>query len=190
MDVLGWSAVEAAETLDTSVAAANSALQRARATMASRNVVLPGAAAASEDLSDLQRKLLERYVAAFECYDVDQLVTLMRQDVAFSMPPLELWLAGPKDVREWMLGRGSACKGSRLIPTTACGSPAFAQYCVSGAVHVPGECAGDSHDGHQPFGLVVLEIAGEQVAGVTTFLDTGTLFPLFGLPMELPAAVA
>jgi RNA polymerase sigma-70 factor (ECF subfamily) len=169
VDVLGWSAAEVAETLSTSVAAVNSALQRARATLASRDGDAPA------ELSDAQTALLNRYVAAFERYDVDELVSLMREDATFSMPPYEPWLQGREDIHTWLLGMGAGCRGSRLLPTAACGSPAFAQYRVNPT------------GGHIAWGLVVLELSGGEIAGYNTFLDTGTLFPKFGLPMELPA---
>lgn len=169
MEVLGWSAAEVAETLDTSVAAVNSALQRARATLANRKDEDPGT------LTGAQEELLERYVAAFEQYDVDTLVSLLREDATFSMPPVALWLQGPEAVRTWMLGMGCGCRGSRLIATAACGSPAFAQY----RPHPEG--------GYKPWALIVLELASDRIAGVNSFLDTETLFPRFDLPMQLPA---
>lgn len=168
-EVLGWSAAEVAETLELSVAAVNSALQRARATLASRNV------AQAEPLTESQQRLLDRYVEAFERYDVDALVSLLREDATFSMPPYALWLRGPNPVRVWLSGRGAGCRGSRLVPTAACGSPAFGQYRAK-----PG-------GGHTPWALVVLELAGDRIAGWNSFLDTETLFPRFGLPSELPA---
>jgi RNA polymerase sigma-70 factor (ECF subfamily) len=167
-DVLGWSAAEVAEALETTVAAVNSALQRARATMASRNLE------AGRPMSQAQVGLLERYVDAFERYDVDALASLLREDAAFSMPPYTLWLRGPDPVRAWLVGRGSACRGSRLVPTTACGSPAFGQY------HPTPE------GGWRPWALIVLELDGDRIASWTSFLDTATFFPRFGLPPELP----
>jgi RNA polymerase sigma-70 factor, ECF subfamily len=122
-DVLGWSAAEIAESLDTSVASVNSALQRARATLGSRDV-----ANAGEPLSEAQSKLVQRYVDAFLRYDVDELVALLHQDATLSMPPYTLWLRGQDAIRKWLLGPGSGCRGSRLIPAPACASPSFAQY--------------------------------------------------------------
>jgi RNA polymerase sigma-70 factor (ECF subfamily) len=170
-EVLGWSASEAAESLETSVASVNSALQRARATIASRNLADSAAA-----LSDQHSKLLERYVDAFLRYDVDALVALLHQDATLSMPPYTLWLRGHEAIRTWLLGRGAGCRGSRLLPTAACGSPAFGQY-----------RSGGTDGGYQPWALIVLELSGERIAAWNTFLDTETLFPLFGLPRGLPA---
>ncbi len=172
MDVLGWSAAEAAETLDTSVAAINSALQRARAALPAEKRVDPTA------LSGPQARLLDRYVKAFERYDVDGLASLLREDATFSMPPYELWLQGPQTVRSWLLGTGSGCRGSRLLPTAACGSPAFGQYRVNHA---------NPERGHEPWALVVLELSEDQIVGWNSFLDAETLFPKFDLPTEMPA---
>jgi RNA polymerase sigma-70 factor (ECF subfamily) len=167
MEVLGWSAAEVAESLDTSVASVNSALQRARSTLASRDVSEPA------PMSKSQARLVDRYVDAFHRYDVDELASLLREDVAFSMPPYCLWLRGPEAVRGWLLGRGSICRGSRLLPAAACGSPAFAQY------HPVPE------GGYKPWALVVLELSDDRIAGWTSFLDTETIFPRFGLPPAL-----
>ncbi|HKO56753.1 MAG TPA: sigma-70 family RNA polymerase sigma factor [Thermoanaerobaculia bacterium] len=161
-DVLGWSAAEVAEGIGTSVAAVNSSLQRARATMAARN-----GNASPAVLDDEQTALLDRYVDAFQRYDVDSLVSLLRDDAVFSMPPYTLWLQGPAPVRAWLEGPGAGCRGSRLVPVAASGSPAFAQY----------------HRGEDAWALIVLELDGERIAGWTSFLDVETLFPMFGLPL-------
>lgn len=168
-EVLGWSAAEVADGLDMSVAAVNSALQRARATLASRDLSAPRG-----PLSEASAALLDRYVDAFERYDVAGLTQLLHQDAAFSMPPYALWLRGPGPVRDWLLGRGAACRGSRLLPTAACGSPAFGQYRRA------------PEGGHRAWALVVLDVAGDRIAGWTSFLDTEALFPRFGLPLTLP----
>ena len=171
-EVVGWSAAEVAECLDMSVAAVNSALQRARATIAARN---GNATAASESLSPDEVQLLDRYVDAFQNYDVDALVSLLREDATLSMPPYTLWLRGPATIREWLLGRGAGCRGSRLGPTQASGAPSFGQYRPA-----PG-------GGHAPWALIVLELEGDRIVSWNSFLDTEKLFPLFGLPPRLPA---
>jgi RNA polymerase sigma-70 factor (ECF subfamily) len=168
-EVLGWSAAEVAESLDTSVAAVNSALQRARATLTSRNV------SDAAPLSSEQSTLLERYVDAFHRYDVDALAGLLRDDATLSMPPYTLWLQGPEAIRAWLLGRGCGCRGSRLVPTAACDLPAFAQYRSDGP-----------EGGYHAWALLVLELAGNKIAAWNAFLDTERLFPLFGLPLQLP----
>jgi RNA polymerase sigma-70 factor (ECF subfamily) len=169
-EVLGWSAAEVAGALDASAAAINSALQRARATMAQREIE-PAAPA----LSDEQAELLDRYVDAFHRYDVDALAALLREDATLSMPPFTLWLRGREVIRAWQLGRGSGCRGSRLLPTSASGAPAFAQY-------RPAEGGR-----HQAWALIVLDLAGDRISGVRNFLDVEHLFPLFGFPLALPA---
>ena len=167
MEVLGCSAAEVAETLETTVPSVNSALQRARAALAKRSPEEPA------ELSAPQRGMLSRYVAAFESYDVDGLTALMRHDATLCMPPYSLWLQGPGEVRTWMLGLGSGCRGSRLVPTTACGWPAFAQY------------RPNPDGGHKAWALIVLELAGERIVGTNSFLDTKRLFPHFGFPLLL-----
>ena len=169
-EVLRWKASEVAELLETSVASVNSALQRARATLAAADVE-----ALSEPDDEEQRALLARYVDAFERYDMDSLTALLQQDATWNMPPYELWLKTHDDIRRWCLGPGIGCRDSRLIPTTANGSPAFGQY----------KPAPDG--GHEPWSLQVLEISGGRIAGITFFLDTASLFPLFGLPPRLEA---
>ncbi len=169
-EVLGWPASEIASALETSVAAVNSALQRARATLA-ESAPPEGAVAG---LTPAQETLLARYVEAFERYDVDALAALLREDVTLSMPPYQLWLQGPAAVKAWFLGRGIGCRGSRLVPTAANGLPAFGQYRPGG----PGQP-------HHPWSLVVLELSGDRIAAMNHFLDTATFFPRFGLPPEL-----
>ncbi|MFO0749532.1 MAG: sigma-70 family RNA polymerase sigma factor [Myxococcota bacterium] len=170
MEVLDWSAAEVAEVLETSVPAVNSALQRARATLATRNL---GEAIAS--LSAEQTALVDRYVDAFERYDVATLTSLLHQDAVLSMPPYTLWLQGPEVIGTWLSGRGIGCKGSRLVRTMASGQPAFGQY----RVHEDGR--------YRAWAMVVLELGGDRVTAMTSFLDTEALFPIFGLPLELDA---
>jgi len=167
-EVLGWAAAEVALTLETSVAAVNSALQRARATMASRD---PGAP--PTPLTEAQSAALARYVHAFERYDVDALAALLRADAILSMPPFDLWLRGPAAIHAWLTGRGAGCRGSRLVPTAACASPAFGQYRPR-----PG-------GGHVAWALIVLELADDRITAWNAFLATEALFPRFGLPLEL-----
>ena len=165
-EVLRWQATEVAELLDTTVASVNSALQRARATLEASGVTDSDPAA---PLDEEQRELLARYVDAFERYDLDALVTLLSEDVRQSMPPYELWLVGPEEVCAWMVGPGAACRGSRLFPTVANGAPAYAQYKPSGP------------DGSfEPWAIHVLEISDGRIVGLNFFLDTKTLFPMFG----------
>jgi RNA polymerase sigma-70 factor (ECF subfamily) len=169
-EVLGCSAAEVADTLETSVASVNSALQRARATLAAKQQNLELTRA-----EEVQPALVERYVAAFERYDMDALMGLLHEDATLSMPPYTLWLRGHAAIRAWMLGHGSGCRGSRLLATQASGGPAFGQYRL------------DADGRHRPWALILLETSGDRLASMTSFLDTPALFPLFGLPLELPA---
>ncbi len=127
-----------------------------------------------DPLDTSQAGLLTRYVDAFERYDLDALIALLREDAIQSMPPYDLWLRGHEEIRGWLAGPGAECAGSRLIPTAACGSPAFGQYRPSG----PG-------GRHEPWALQVVEIAAGSIVAMNAYLDTARLFPLFGLPERL-----
>jgi RNA polymerase sigma-70 factor, ECF subfamily len=171
-EVLRWKATEVAELLDSSVASVNSALQRARSTIAAADL---RSADPLEPLDEEQRALLARYVDAFERYDMDALTSLIHEDATQSMPPFELWLRGRDDILRWWTGTGAGCRGSRVIPTAAAnGSPAFGQYKPS-----------STGEGYDPWALQVLEIADGRVVEFTFFLDTEPVFPLFGLPRRL-----
>jgi RNA polymerase sigma-70 factor, ECF subfamily len=171
-EVLRWKASEVAELLDTSVASVNSALQRARATLDATELSA-AETAASVDESD--QGLLARYVEAFEAYDMDALTALIREDATQSMPPYDLWLRGRDDIFAWWYGPGIGCRGSRVIPAgSANGAPAFGQYKPS-----------PSGDGYDPWALQVIEVEDGRIVELTFFLDTETMFPLFGLPPRL-----
>ena len=167
-EVLRWQATEVAELLDTSVASVNSALQRARATLAARGADAPQ----SQSLGADQQELLARYVDAFERYDITSLVALLRDDVVMSMPPYDFWLQGPVEMGKWFLGEGIGCRGSRLLTVEANGSTAFASY------------RPDPQGGHFPWSIQILEISGDRIVGHHNFLDTN-LFAAFGLPAHL-----
>jgi RNA polymerase sigma-70 factor, ECF subfamily len=169
-EVLRWKATEVAELLATTVASVNSALQRARSTLAAADVA---ATDVSSPMDDQQRALLARYVDAFQRYDLDELTSLLRHDATWSMPPYRLWLRSHDDIRRWCLGPGIGCRGSRLVPTGANGSPAYGQYKPS------------AEGGHEPWALQVLEVSAGRIDGICFFLDTASLFPLFGLPPRL-----
>ena len=167
-EVLRWQASEVAELLDTSVASVNSALQRARATLAARGA---DAHVVHEVTAD-QKELLARYVDAFERYDIASLVSLLHEDAVMSMPPYDFWLRGPVEMGHWFLGQGIGCRGSRLVATAANGCAAFGSYRT------------DGQGGYQPFAIQVIEIAGDRIAGHHNFLDT-RLFAVFGLPAAI-----
>jgi len=112
-EVLRWEASEVAELLTTSVASVNSALQRARATMAQSNLTT---ADPLPELSEADRAMLDRYVTAFERYDMAALTSLIREDATQSMPPYDMWLFGRDDILAWWVGPGNGCRGSRVVP--------------------------------------------------------------------------
>ncbi|MFD7434993.1 sigma-70 family RNA polymerase sigma factor [Streptomyces sp. NPDC059861] len=174
-EVLAWKASEVAELLGTSVASVNSALQRARATLAEREDT-GSDAVVSDALDEEQQKLLERYVAAFEGYDMTALTALLHEDAVMTMPPFDLWLRGPADITGFMTTIGSACADSRLRPVEVNGLPGFAHY-------KPDPESG----GFVPWAVQVLEISDGRITGFHCFLDTKRWFPLFGLPLHLEA---
>jgi RNA polymerase sigma-70 factor (ECF subfamily) len=165
-EVLGWSAAEIAENLETSVPSVNSAIQRARATLAAINLDHPSTPASATDT-----KLINQFVSAFEDYDVARLTALLSEDARLSMPPYTLWLQGRADIASWLVGPGAGCRGSRLVPLAASGSSAFGQY---------------RQGGKEPWAVVVLSTRSDRITDLTYFLDTEKLFPLFNLPAQLP----
>ncbi|MEJ7583423.1 MAG: sigma-70 family RNA polymerase sigma factor [Acidimicrobiales bacterium] len=167
-EVLRWPASEVAELLDTTVASVNSALQRARATLAGLDVDTSRSVPVDEE----QQALLDRYVDAFERYDMTALVSLLHDDAVMSMPPYDFWLEGPVEMIRWFVGGGSGCRGSRLVATSANGRAAFGSY------------KSDGEGGHDPFALQILEISEGRIVGHHNFLDT-RLFAAFGLPEHL-----
>lgn len=168
-EVLSFQAAEVAELLDMSVASVNSALQRARATLDAREP----SPDTHQPMNDRQQDLLTRYVDAFVRVDHDALVALLRDDATWSMPPYPLWLRGPADVRRWLAKVGAGCKDSKMVPLVANGSPAFAQYRRSG----PGGA-------FEPWAIQVVDVRGDRIAGVCSFLYEPRLFTLFGLPLQ------
>ncbi len=174
-EVLAWKASEVAELLGTSVASVNSALQRARATLAERRE--PGAdATVSDPLDEDQKKLLDRYVAAFEGYDMSALTALLHEDAIMTMPPFDLWLTGADDITGFMTTLGAACAHSKLVPVEVNGLPGFAQYKPD-----------PENGGYTPWAVQALEISDGRITGFHCFLDTQRWFPLFGLPLRLEA---
>ncbi|KAA1424713.1 sigma-70 family RNA polymerase sigma factor [Mumia zhuanghuii] len=170
-EVLRWKAAEVADLLDTSVASVNSALQRARSTLSN---VQSESGDAYDPLDAAQQELLEKYVAAFEAYDIDTFVTLLREDATQSMPPYEMWIQGRDDIRTWMLGPGQHCRGSRMVPMIVNGAPGLAQWRAA------------PEGGYVPWALYVLDVRDGAVANISTFLDT-RLFSLLGIPETPPA---
>ncbi|MQY24619.1 sigma-70 family RNA polymerase sigma factor [Nocardia aurantia] len=173
-EVLRFSANETADMLTMSPTSVNSALQRARATIAK---VQPTAEKSYDDTDEEQRKFVEAYVHAFEAFDMEALTALLKKDVDMQMPPFDFWVRGPREVADFMLTLGSACRGSKLVPLAgANGLPAFGHYKPSDA----------DPSVLEPWSITVLELDGDRgISGLNYFLDTEKLFPLFGLPPEL-----
>lgn len=170
-EVLGWRAQEVAELLHLTVPAVNSALQRARATLESRDLEMATLSASSVD--EATEELLARYLDAFERYDMAALTAILHEDATQSMPPYPMWLRGRDQLLEWFFGTGAGCAGSRLIPVRVNGQAGFAQYRDGGAT---------------PWAIHVPIFSGGKVVDITFFLETdGSLFELFDLPARLPA---
>jgi RNA polymerase sigma-70 factor (ECF subfamily) len=168
-DVLRWKADEVAGLLETSVAAANSALQRARATLAVQQAAEePVAPVVAEEHADL----LDRYLDAFARYDIEALVGLLHEDAVMDMPPYAMWLRSSTDIAAWFVGPGAGCRGSHVVPLELNGNPAFAQWRASG----PG-------GSFEPWAIHALAMSGGRISRMTAFLDT-RLFELFGLPRD------
>ena len=173
-DVLSWHAREVARLLDASEDAVNGALKRARATLASAHPSA-GPPPTTPAHPGVDRALLDRYVDAFERYDVDALVALLREDAIIAMPPFELWLRGRADIRMFLAAMRDEGGHDRVLPIHANDCPAVAVYRPSSA-GVP-----------EPYAIMVLEIADGAIAAIYAFLDT-SLFSAFGLPADrLPA---
>lgn len=170
-EVLQFPASETADILDTSPAAVNSALQRARERLAEHK---PAPTDPLDETDDVQRALLDRYVDAFQRHDIDELKAVLREDVRSSMPPFTWWVQGREVLAELMTSGG--CEGARLVATPVNGSAGFGQY------------RPDSDGVLQPFGIVLVELREGAVSHVATFLGTGDRFAQFGLPTSLPPA--
>ncbi|MER7501765.1 sigma-70 family RNA polymerase sigma factor [Nonomuraea pusilla] len=172
-EVLGYPAGETAALLGTTVAAVNSALQRARKALAGR---LPESTQRRtlDDLGEAaRRELAGRYAAAWEAADVDAIVALLTEDVRYSMPPLAAWYAGREAVRGFLLS-GPLRHRWRFLPARASGHLAFGTYLWE-----------EERATYVPAGLDLLVLRGGRVAEVVSFLDAD--LTAHGLPARLPA---
>ncbi|MFC3575621.1 sigma-70 family RNA polymerase sigma factor [Streptomyces yaanensis] len=173
-EVMGFSAREVADLHGSTVASVNSALQRARATLAARREVTGHATVRQP--GTVQRALAKRYAAAFSSFDMEELSMLLHVDATMSLPPYAVWMQGVSDIQAWLTGPAIGCRGSRLIPTVANGSPAFGQYRPSA-----------DGTGFEPWALQVVDITEDRIRDISVFRDTERLFPLFGLPAHISA---
>jgi RNA polymerase sigma-70 factor (ECF subfamily) len=169
-DVLGWSAAETAQLLDSSVASVNSALQRARATLERHTP----AEVATPELAE--RDLLERYVQTWETNDMDALAALLREDAVLRMPPWPQWYRGRQAIRDFFvwIGKQRGHAAWRVVRTGANGQPAFAHY-----VRI---ADADEFVAHN---IQILTLDGDVIGVLTAFRDP-ELFAKFGLPPALP----
>ena len=172
-DALDWSADETAAVLEMSVAAVNSALQRARATMKDRLPARRLEWATAAGAEDAERSLLQTYMEAFERRDASQLVALLREDVRMAMPPHPTWYEGREAIAAFLAGVAfrPGSEAHRFVPTRANRQPAFGVYRGEGA-------------GARPFAINVVEIESGLVAAMHFFIYP-ELFPAFGLPDTL-----
>jgi RNA polymerase sigma-70 factor, ECF subfamily len=173
-DVLGWSAVEAKTLLGGSTASINSALQRARETLAKSYPDGPRAAATTP--TSAQQKLLGRYIQAWEKLDVDSFVALLKEDATYTMPPIPQWYVGREAIATFFRSVWKLYDGYRMVPTSANGQPAFAAYSRARA-----DAPWEAHSIH------VLTLENDSISRVTLFMkpEGPRLFGAFGLPMVL-----
>jgi RNA polymerase sigma-70 factor, ECF subfamily len=179
-DVLDWPAAQVADLLGTTTTAVNSGLRRARAQLAQ---ALPAEDEVTEPADRDQRAVLDRFAAAFESADTRALAELLRDDVAFEMPPMPTWFAGRQTVLRFVASQLFAVPGRfRMVAVTANGQPAFAAYMRD-------------HDGaYRAHAVLVPAITTTGIARIVSFCDPG-LFPAFGLApvygaAAIPAALA
>lgn len=173
-EVMAFSAREVADLQGCTVASVNSALQRARATLAARREAADDPAVRPS--STVQQVLAKRYAAAFSSFDMEELSMLLHVDATMSLPPYALWMRGVSDIQAWLTGPAVGCRGSRLVPTFANGSPAFGQYRPS-----------TEGTGFDPWALQVIDFSGDRITDISVFRDTERLFPLFDLPAHIHA---
>lgn len=179
-DVLDWRAREIASLLSTSVSAVNSALHRARVTMAKQYHTHDREREDRPEADAATQALLERYLQAWETEDVDGLVALMKEDATFTMPPSPSWYLGREAIRTLLTTQAFAPLAQNrwhFSPTSVNGCPAFAVY------HAAGQ-----EGTFRAFGIQVITLddgaPGLLIADTTTFLDP-SLLPLFGFSPEL-----
>jgi len=171
-DVLAFSAQETAQVIDCSVAATNSALQRARATL---RAARSGPDEVGYPTDAQQRALVDRYVSAFESHDVDALTALLRDDASSSMPPFAWWIQGGARIAA-LMGSTDACANDRLLRTDVNGRPGLGQY------------RPDDDGELRPFAIISIEQTADRISHIATFLNAADRFCEFGLPSALGAS--
>ena len=170
-DVLEWPAKEIAQALDMSLLAVKSALRRARQTI--KNTGAEVSATAQLPSGEALTTLLDRYVSAWQRADIDGLVSMLRDDATFSMPPIPVWYRGPADIR-WLISRtifaGAPTRRWHLLPTRASNRLAFGLYKLD-----------ETSGRYKAYGIQVLTLDSDRIADITTCINA-SLAPRFGLP--------
>ena len=176
-DVLGFAAIEVAELLDASTASVNSALQRARATLDRRHAEGRLGLGRTAPPDGVERSLVQGYVDAWEAVDVAKLVALLREDALMTMPPAPLLFRRRQEIGDFFstVPAGGALDEIRLLPIRANRQPALAGYVLDREAGV-----------YRAYGIMVLTLDRDAIAEISGFSDP-SLFPLFGLPLELEA---
>jgi RNA polymerase sigma-70 factor (ECF subfamily) len=174
-DVLGWSTREVADLLGDSVASVNSALQRAREKLERERSAGRLARDHAPTSSDVEARIMQRFVTAWEAVDVDAIVELLMGDAVMTMPPEPMRIAGTEAIGEFFrtVPAGGALERIRLVPTRANAQPAVAAYMDDGS------------GVFQAYGVMVFALEGEAVASITGFAGYPELFPELGLPLAL-----
>ena len=171
-DVLGFSASEAAEMLESTPASVNSALQRARGRVEHLGAVpdhVPRVR--SED----EAKTVDRFIDSFQQGDLEGVIALLSDDARFTMPPEPGELRGPRVIAEYLHSRGVWGQDLKLVPTRANNQPAFGYYLSDPNANV-----------HRSSGIMVLTVRAEQISAIIRFGDR-SLLALFGLPRTVPS---
>jgi RNA polymerase sigma-70 factor, ECF subfamily len=177
-DVLDWHAEEAGEALGLTVSSVNSALHRARVSLAKHYRGHDMESIRAEPSDDKTRALLEQYVRAWQEADIDGLIALLKEEAKFPMPPSPTWYQGKAAIRKFVMDKilaGDARGRFRLLPTRANGQPAVAWYRRD-----------ETTGAYQAFGVQVLTYDGDLLSDITTFPNPG-LFRFFGLPLQVKA---
>jgi len=174
-DVLGFSAAEVAELLETTVASVTSALQRARTTLAREQRAAPAGRPHRPASAGAERDVVRRYVDAWHRADIDRLVSLLTEDAVLAMPPLPLRYVGREQIAGFFatVPAGGQLDRILLVETRANGRPAVAAYAEDPVDRV-----------HRAFGIMLLAMDGEQITSIVGFADP-TMFSAFGLPQSL-----
>jgi RNA polymerase sigma-70 factor (ECF subfamily) len=178
-DVLDWRAAEVAEFLELSIPAVNSALQRARATLAKHYHPIGLEATEAPTITPTSQALLDRYMRAWEAHDVGALMALLKEDATFSMPPRPLWYRGREAIGQFFQTAVFTTEGAgdwRLVPMSANAQPAYVLYRRN-------QPAGT----FAYFGLMLVTVSGDSIASSVAFIDPA-LGTRYGFPLELPSA--